>query len=1298
MTTLHVIVKTTVICKIKETESEEFKMVKQIKKIISYVLVTCMLASGILVNLPTMNVFGAPPDAPTVDDVRGYVFGNGFPLLIVGTSNTSTAIYHDVNNNGVYDAGTDTEVVAAKDLSTYWIFGGGKDITVASTKITMTGGQVAYIYGGGLASQGGAADANVTGNIDINITGGTTKFSLIGGGRCNYTDHKADVGGTININIENEMNCVNLIGGSEGYVGEDYNSNKVMSTVHGINISISDVNNGRLYFLLGSGKKCNQIGNTTISIKDSTLSNDDLRNGIYGGIEGVNSGWTKDKQPKKVGDVTIDLDNVTFGNDNKYAIFGGGYYSGIDGKVTVNVKDTTGINYIYGGGYAAGNVDGNVSGDVAINISGASSINNHVYAGGGMASGGESAYVGGKATIDISGTTSVSGVYGTGALNGYTDVDVSVKGGAKVYVSGNPSVSSYFGIDLSTFVDNKVIVNGELTGSTAKIGLKNASSNASGTVVATVNQGFTVNTSVFSGYSVAAKGNDIVIDSRSLWLSAAVTGVNGVALDTDMLGSYVSIYGDSFTGVSVGDDVTSWFSDAASLGITVKIKAVTSSQLDLVYIGTPNKVKEKTFITLTIPKEKFTSGLGKQYVSTSGAYWTIISPGNYNSTHTLTNITATSGSEGTGKISAGAAYKTTLTAEAGYALPKSIKVTVGVTDLYSSQYTYNKATGEVTIPGCITAYGQNIEITASAIKEGVADYYLYFDASDKKLYDEDGNEYTQQLDKWSVDSDGNLVLNGFEFKTTSYYGLSISSDTKLILAKDSINTIKCIGQVYSSVIDVYKGSSDNFTIEGSGVLDIEFIGSGSSGIYSRVDTYIKDATVKISHKAEDSIVNGINGMYIKENLYIINSDVTVNFENSASEFGFMVNRNISIDDSDIDILLSPSFGGMAMVSVYGNINLESNTKLVAPNDGSVSSVSYGPMNIIVVANNDGTMADNAKFTSNTVKYFVSQELTNITAAKDSMGTRKAIAGSDYATTLTAAKGYKLPSSITVKIDGTALKTNDYTYEQSTGKIKILAAKVTGKIIIIASGEAIKDDNGGGGGGNGNNGGDDKGGDNNGGDSKGGDNKSELGDVKKEVNKDEKAPDMSFNNKLEDLEKLIYTEEEKALIRNGANAKIYLKVTDISDTISDEDKEIIKDGIADFVIGEYIDISLFKKIGDGNATKISNPNGLISITIIIPESLKVADSSKTRTYKIARLHEGELTIIDGTYDSKTGEFTFETDKFSTYAIIYEEIDAVVDDNTPVKTGDNQHMWLWMLLAAGAMAVEIVSISRKSKEAK
>ncbi len=1285
------------------------------KKIVSYILVVCMLSSGILVNLPTMNVFGAAQTEATVDNARKHVYGNGFPLLIMEDGLGNTKIYQDVNKNDEYDVGTDTEIVVTGNISEYWIFGGGKNITVASTKITMTSGKVGVIVGGGYANGTGLGDANVTGDININITNGIAG-GITGGGYCLYTEDKVDVGGTININIEGKMECSRLIGGASGN-SDSQNVNKVMPTVHDINISINNVANGKLYIMYGSGSKCNQIGNTNISIKNSSFSNNDIRNAIYGGIEGIGeAGWLETEKPKKAGDVSITLDNVTFGSDNKYDVYGGGYLSGNDGNVAITIKDTNNIKNIWGAGYAAHNSDGNISKNVTINVLGNTSIGSSIYAGGHSAEG-ISAYVKEKASIDISGTTSVYGVQGSGQSS-LTAVDVSVKGGSKVYISGDPSIglNSSLGIDLSTFDDNKVIVNGELTGSTAKIGLKNASATTSGTVLVTFGSEITVNKSVFSyAYAMGVNGNNVIIDKRNLTLNSRVTGINGVPISSTT-GS-LQPTDDSFTGISVGDDITSWFSDAMDLGITVKVTNVSASLLQFSFTGTPNKSKTKTFITITVPKEKLLSGISKQVTSTGNGYWEFRNPEKYDVTHTLTNITSTSGTAGIEKISEGTAYTTTLTPDSGYKLPRQIEVMVGGIKKYGS--IYNKATGEVTIPGTLTINGGNVEIIAKAVEEDAIDYYLKFDTDSKKLYDEDGNEYKEQLDKWSVDSKGNLVLNGFEFTTSSSYGLYLTSDTKIILAKDSVNTIKCTGDNYFySVIYVEEKNSDNFTIEGSGILNLELDGSPTYayGFLSDVDTYIKDVTLNINKVDSSSILNAL-GAYIAGNLFITNSDVLIKIDDTDTLTGIDVYENININDSLVEV--STNVQGKGVNSYSGDIIINSNAKLIIPDKGIIDKDGTNT----TIFDEDGKIASNIKIISNTAKYFVSQELTNITAAKDSIGTRKAIAGSDYTTTLTAAKCYKLPSSITIKINGTALSTGDYTYDSSTGKVKILAAKVTGEVIIKASGEVIKDnndDNGnnnnaGNDNGNNNNDGDDNGGNDNGGDNNGNnngsnngsnhgnnnnedDNKSELGDVKKEINKDEKAPEMSLNNKLKELENLIFTEEEKALIRNGAKAKIYLEVKDISSTISDADKVAIQEGIADFIIGEYIDISLFKRIGGGVAQRVSNPNGLISITIIMPESLRVTDESKTRNYKIARMHDGELTIIDGVYDSATGEFTFETDKFSTYAIIYEEVDVVdsTDNNGSIKTGDSSHLWLWMLLAAGAMGVEIISASRKKEK--
>ena len=65
-----------------------------------------------------------------------------------------------------------------------------------------------------------------------------------------------------------------------------------------------------------------------------------------------------------------------------------------------------------------------------------------------------------------------------------------------------------------------------------------------------------------------------------------------------------------------------------------------------------------------------------------------------------------------------------------------------------------------------------------------------------------------------------------------------------------------------------------------------------------------------------------------------------------------------------------------------------------------------------------------------------------------------------------------------------------------------------------------------------------------------------------------------------------------------------------------------------------------------------------ITITIPEDYAGRDS-----YHILRLHNGVVDVLETTYDSENNTLTFETDRFSTYAVAYET---------------NGCPWCWLLL--------------------
>lgn len=152
--------------------------------------------------------------------------------------------------------------------------------------------------------------------------------------------------------------------------------------------------------------------------------------------------------------------------------------------------------------------------------------------------------------------------------------------------------------------------------------------------------------------------------------------------------------------------------------------------------------------------------------------------------------------------------------------------------------------------------------------------------------------------------------------------------------------------------------------------------------------------------------------------------------------------------------------------------------------------------------------------------------------------------------------------------------------------------------------------------------------------------------------------VNVNNSIENLKTSVLTLEEQEMVAKGENAKIILKVTDISTSISDDEKKLLKDKLAE-ANGDseipilYMDLSLYKQIGNQEQTKVSETKDKISVSIEVPEEFWNTDVTKSRVFYILRIHNGEAVRIDGTYDEEKHLFTFETDRFSTYGLAYED---------------------------------------------
>ena len=169
----------------------------------------------------------------------------------------------------------------------------------------------------------------------------------------------------------------------------------------------------------------------------------------------------------------------------------------------------------------------------------------------------------------------------------------------------------------------------------------------------------------------------------------------------------------------------------------------------------------------------------------------------------------------------------------------------------------------------------------------------------------------------------------------------------------------------------------------------------------------------------------------------------------------------------------------------------------------------------------------------------------------------------------------------------------------------------------------------------------------------------TGSVVANANVNAAAPiqSVALNNSIDEfiVASNIFTDSEIANIANGVGASVRLAVSKI-DNVDIDQKDAMEDKVAELGANTeitYFDASFFKKIGNNPEESISDPGMDIEITIEIPSSLLNTDTTKTRTYKLLRYHDvaigDDVTVIEGTFSN--GKFTFTTNKFSTYAIIY-----------------------------------------------
>lgn len=134
---------------------------------------------------------------------------------------------------------------------------------------------------------------------------------------------------------------------------------------------------------------------------------------------------------------------------------------------------------------------------------------------------------------------------------------------------------------------------------------------------------------------------------------------------------------------------------------------------------------------------------------------------------------------------------------------------------------------------------------------------------------------------------------------------------------------------------------------------------------------------------------------------------------------------------------------------------------------------------------------------------------------------------------------------------------------------------------------------------------------------------------------------------------VLSPEHIQLVNDGERIEIRVDVKDISQSVPQRDQEVIESGLAeyqreisDLILGRYVDISMFMKLGKGDWNAINSTEEPIEVVIGIPEDLQ----EEGREFYIIRAHEGEHTLMRD-MDDEPDTITINTNMFSSYAIAY-----------------------------------------------
>lgn len=158
-----------------------------------------------------------------------------------------------------------------------------------------------------------------------------------------------------------------------------------------------------------------------------------------------------------------------------------------------------------------------------------------------------------------------------------------------------------------------------------------------------------------------------------------------------------------------------------------------------------------------------------------------------------------------------------------------------------------------------------------------------------------------------------------------------------------------------------------------------------------------------------------------------------------------------------------------------------------------------------------------------------------------------------------------------------------------------------------------------------------------------------------------APNNAYGAKLHVepwvMVQAVLDEEELARVQDGWPFSVTLSVKNISSDVSESERQLFLDYIADDqIIAAFLDVTLSKQMEEDPLQPVTETAEMVDIFLEMPTGLPELKKNVERAFMMLRLHDGVVEAVPTKLSDNGDGIIFQTDKFSTYVLTYTDTRA------------------------------------------